>query len=69
MDVRKGGERMRVTTKMIREGYDGKKCLVHAGMCIMPEGKIISTAQNLKLIFWDMCGIMRCKTRRGEAFL
>lgn len=57
---------MRVTTKMIREGYDGKKCLVHAGMCITPEGKIISTAQNLNVFGSDLFDGIKMSVDFGE---
>jgi len=57
---------MRITTKMIREGYDGKTCLVHARMCVTPEGKIIATAQDLNVFGSDLFDGIKLSVDFGE---
>lgn len=63
---RVGGNGMKISTKMIREGYDGKKCLVHARMCVTPEGKIISTAQDLNVFGSDLFDGIKLSLDFGE---
>lgn len=60
---------MKVTTRMIREGYDGKKCLVHARMCVMPDGKIISTAQDLNVFGSDLFDGIKLSVGLGDYIL
>ncbi len=57
---------MNVSTKMIREGYDGKTCLVHARMCITPEGKVFTTAQDLDVTGSDLFDGIKLSVNFGE---
>ena len=34
---------MKISTRIVRDGYDGKKCLVHARTCVTPNGKVIGS--------------------------
>ena len=58
---------MQITTQKIREGYDGKRCLVHARMCAAPQGWI-ATAQYLDVTGCDVFdGIQMSVSRDGGA--
>lgn len=45
---------MNLKTVVVRKGYNGKKCLVHARCCVMPSGKLIATAQELDVSGMDL---------------
>ena len=56
---------MKINTTVIRSGYDGKKCLVHARFCEAP-GFLIATAQHLDVTGCDMFdGIYSSKSYDG----
>lgn len=60
-----GGHKMKINTTVIRSGYDGKKCLVHARFCEAP-GFLIATAQHLDVTGCDMFdGIYSSKSYDG----
>jgi len=44
---------MQISITKMREGYDGKRCLVHARMCAAPQG-LIATAQYLDVTGCDV---------------
>lgn len=46
---------MKCTTYVMRKGYDGKKCFVHARMCHTPE-YMLATAQYLDVTGCDLFG-------------
>lgn len=45
---------MRVDTYVVRNGYDGKRCLVHARCCRKPDGQVLATAQYLDVDGCDL---------------
>jgi len=57
---------MRISTAAIREGYDGKTCLVHARMCVLPDGTKIATAQDLNVFGMDHFGGIKLSIDYGE---
>ena len=57
---------MKISTRIMREGYDGQKCLVHARTCVTPEGKAITTAQNLNVFGMDLFDGIKLSTDFGE---
>ena len=53
---------MKTETYVIKNGYDGKKCLVHARCCYTP-GLMIATAQYLNVAGSDLfSGILLSKS-------
>ena len=57
---------MKISTVAIREGYDGKTCLVHARMCVMPDGKRVATAQDLDVFGMDLFGGIKLSVDYGD---
>lgn len=56
---------MNITTRILRQGYDGKRCLVHARMCASPE-KMLATAQYLDVTGSDLfSGIQMSQSADG----
>ncbi|MBQ4042396.1 MAG: exo-alpha-sialidase [Clostridia bacterium] len=56
---------MNITVQKIREGYDGKRCLVHARMCAAPD-KWIATAQYLDVTGCDLFDGIKLSISRDE---
>ena len=61
---------VRAEIRMLREGWDGKECFVHARIAAAPDGRQLITTQKLNVEGDDFFGILHTSvsTDGGETW-